>query len=135
MASPFPVPTKVETEVRLALSEGREWWSPISPSSCPVSHFLTSQAAPGPVGSAVRMLCIVDVQSRAWGGGWGAQTMTTAAGNQDGQCGQEEQTQDPATGPQAGTWRPGPRLDRGSQGTPVPKAGLCFPPSEDMRLD
>lgn len=79
------------------------------------------------------VFCGCSKQGLGWG--VGAQTMTTAVGNQDGQCGQEEQTQDPATGPQAGTWRPGPRLDRGSQGTPVPTVGLCFPPSEDMSLD
>ena len=83
--------------------------------------------------------CSVDVQKQGLRG----RTVTTAAGNQGGQCGQEDQTQDPAAGPRAGTERPGPRLDRGSQGpkapesqgAPVPTAGLCFLPFEDMRLD
>ena len=65
--------------------------------------------------------------------------MTTAGVHEDGQDGsQEKQTQDLATGPQAGTeariqGSQDPKFPE-PQGGPGPTVGLCFSPFEDTLL-
>ena len=97
--------------------------------SCPISHLLTSQLVLGPVGSAVYMLrCPVGVGKD----GPGEPDHGYGGGDQNGQCGQENQ--DPGSSPRAPIWdrdagvqaaprisKPqGPRISRG------PSPHSCF---------
>lgn len=130
----FPAPTKLETEVRLALSEGRAHGPDLLLLHLSFPDFPISSGACGECRVHAEMSCGC-WKSWTWGARpwlwWGVIRMVSAA--------RRTRIQDPAPGHQSGTEMLGSRLHQGSQSPKAPEsrevpastADFCLPACED----